>query len=165
MKKKHKILVISVLVIFLALAGWLQYRKAHSEAVLEKALFIATKDGDSIVVDLNGEETEVRLIGVNTPERGTDEGDAAYAYTKGYFTKNQIIFLEYDSDKYDKYGRTLAYVWITDMCDCSKKEEFEKYCYNAIVLQNTYCEAVYYFPNGKYREWFETIDIMKHMNQ
>ncbi len=139
MKRRHKITVIAVILVFLALAGWLQYRKAHSEAVLHQAIFVATKDGDSMVVNLDGEETEVRLIGVNTPERGTTEGDEAYAYTKGYFTRNQVIFLEFDSDKYDKYGRTLAYVWLTDMCDT--------------------------FPNGKYREWLETIAIMKHMNQ
>ena len=165
MKRRHKITVIAVILFFLALAGWLQYRKAHSEAVLHQAIFVATKDGDSMVVNLDGEETEVRLIGVNTPERGTTEGDEAYAYTKGYFTRNQVIFLEFDSDKYDKYGRTLAYVWLTDMCDTSKMEEFEQYCYNAIVLKNTQCEAVYYFPNGKYREWLETIAIMKHINQ
>ena len=78
MKRRHKITVIAVILVFLALAGWLQYRKAHSEAVLQQAIFVATKDGDSMVVNLDGEETEVRLIGVNTPERGTTEGDEAY---------------------------------------------------------------------------------------
>lgn len=165
MKKKHKILVISVLLIFIALAGWFQYRRAHSEAVLHRAVFIATKDGDSIVAEVDGEETEIRMIGINTPERGTPEGDEAYAYTKEYFTKNQIIFLEYDLDKFDKYGRTLAYIWLSDSCDFSNMEDFKQYCYNAVVLQNTYCESAYYYPNGKYREWLETLEMIKHLNQ
>lgn len=77
-------------------------------------------DGDTIVVDLDGTETKVRLIGVDTPEsvhpdaaRNTDEGKIAAEWTTELLTDRRV-YLEYDTDRTDDYGRTLAYVWLED---------------------------------------------------
>ena len=67
-------------------------------------------DGDTFVGQ--GEEEErVRIIGVNTPE--TNEGEC-YSQEAKSFLINQIfgkwVWLSFDSDCYDIYDRTLAYV-------------------------------------------------------
>jgi micrococcal nuclease len=73
-------------------------------------------DGDTIVLD--GEET-VRLIGVDTPETKDPRkpvqyfGQEAYEFTRS-LVEGKRVRLEYDQERNDKYGRTLAYVYLED---------------------------------------------------
>jgi micrococcal nuclease len=73
-------------------------------------------DGDTIVLD--GDE-RVRLIGVDTPETKDPRkpvqrfGEEAYLFTKS-LVDGQYVRLEYDQERVDKYGRTLAYVYLQD---------------------------------------------------
>jgi micrococcal nuclease len=63
-------------------------------------------DGDTIVV---GNNTHVRLLGINTPEKG----EFYYQEAKDFLsnlTLNKTVKLEYGKDKQDLYGRTLAYI-------------------------------------------------------
>ena len=74
-------------------------------------------DGDTIDVDMDGKTQRIRLIGVNTPETVHPEktveyfGKEASEYTKKNLTGKTVEIETDDSqDKYDKYGRMLAYV-------------------------------------------------------
>jgi micrococcal nuclease len=73
-------------------------------------------DGDTLLL-LNGER--VRLIGVDTPETVDPRrpvqyfGKEASAFTRK-LAEGQLVRLEYDWDTIDKYGRTLAYVYLAD---------------------------------------------------
>ena len=73
-------------------------------------------DGDTIALN-TGEK--VRLIGVDTPETVHPEktveyfGKEASAFTKR-MCEGKKVKLEYDWQKYDKYGRILAYVYLED---------------------------------------------------
>ena len=73
-------------------------------------------DGDTIVLD--GNEI-VRLIGIDTPETKDPRkplqyyGREAYEFTKK-LVKGKKVRLAYDLNKKDKYGRTLAYVYLED---------------------------------------------------
>ena len=72
-------------------------------------------DGDTIIVQGVG---RVRLIGVDTPEtvhpRRPVEcfGKEASAFTKRLL-HGQRVRLEYDQERTDRYGRTLAYVYLS----------------------------------------------------
>ena len=55
------------------------------------------------------------------------------------------VKLVYDKDKYDQYGRTLAYVYLG------------KSMFNKTLLKKGYARAVYYAPNGKYRKAFNKL--------
>ena len=76
-------------------------------------------DGDTLHVDLDGRDTTVRLVGINTPETVKPDspvecyGPEASDYAKQALT-GQTVTLEYDPSqgRTDRYGRTLAYVWI-----------------------------------------------------
>lgn len=73
-------------------------------------------DGDTIVLD--GNEI-VRLIGIDTPETKDPRKPVQYYGREAYeFTKRLVegkkVRLAYDLNKKDKYGRTLAYVYLED---------------------------------------------------
>ncbi|QLK86249.1 thermonuclease family protein [Staphylococcus sp. 17KM0847] len=102
-------------------------------------------DGDTIIVSKPGQEDErVRLIGVDTPETVKPNtpvqpyGKAASNYTKKHLTHQQVT-LEYDREKTDRYGRTLAYVWLGDDM------------FNVMLAKEGLARAKFYPPNDKYR--------------
>ena len=73
-------------------------------------------DGDTII--LNGRE-RVRLIGVDTPETVDPRRPVQYFGKEASgFTKRMVegkkVRLEYDQTGKDRYGRTLAYVYLED---------------------------------------------------
>ena len=73
-------------------------------------------DGDTIIVAGVG---RVRLIGVDTPESVNPRrpveffGEEASAFTK-QMLEGQEVRLEFDQEREDSYGRTLAYVYLRD---------------------------------------------------
>ena len=73
-------------------------------------------DGDTVKIDYNGKATNVRLIGVDTPETvHPNKPVEAYGKEASNFTKNLLlgesVYLRFDIDKTDKYGRLLAYLY------------------------------------------------------
>ena len=141
---------------------------AEDTTTFETVEFVRAKDGDTIVVtDKNGEDITVRLIGINTPEsvssddeKNCKEGEEASEFLKNILSEGETLYLEYDEDKTDTYGRTLAYVWLSNDVDTSDLSDFMTYNLGAIIMQNTYCESVYYSPNGKYRDWYDKLDSL-----
>ena len=93
-------------------------------------------DGDTIVIDINGVQEKVRLIGINSPEsvdpRRNFEcyGIEASKYMKS-IANGQYVQLEYDSsqDKRDKYDRLLAYLYLQDGQMLNKKMIADGYAY------------------------------------
>jgi micrococcal nuclease len=75
-------------------------------------------DGDTVVILIDGKQTRVRLIGVDTPETvHPQKAVEAYGKEASQFTRilleGKSVYLEYEAgaSKLDKYGRTLAYVY------------------------------------------------------
>lgn len=71
-------------------------------------------DGDTIIVEGIG---RVRLIGVDTPETVDPRRPVQFfGREASEFTKRMLegkrVRLEYDEPRMDRYGRTLAYVWL-----------------------------------------------------
>ncbi|MDY5786573.1 thermonuclease family protein, partial [Corynebacterium sp.] len=77
-------------------------------------------DGDTIDVRLDGETTRVRLLNVNTPEIGRDGkpseclAEDARSFLEGRIPEGTEVKLEFDKERLDKYGRTLAGVFVGD---------------------------------------------------
>ena len=78
-------------------------------------------DGDTLLISMDGIETAVRLIGINAPEsvhpeaeKNTAEGEQASLWLKQYIAGKRVT-LEYDQELNDRYGRTLAYVYVDNM--------------------------------------------------
>jgi micrococcal nuclease len=88
----------------------------HATAPSATRTCVRVIDGDTILLD--GDE-RVRLIGVDTPELHRPNTPVQYfAREAGAFTRRLVehrrVRLEYDRDRRDKYGRTLAYVRLED---------------------------------------------------
>lgn len=64
-------------------------------------------DGDTVE---SGNQS-VRLLGINTPERGEKYYKEAKNFLEG-FILNETVSLEFGKDKTDRYGRTLAYIFL-----------------------------------------------------
>lgn len=105
---------------------------------------VRVKDGDTIVVNLNGTQETVRLIGIDTPEsvhpdasRNVPYGTVASAFTKSKL-EGQNVELELDVQERDKYGRILAYVYIDGQM------------FNKTLLSEGHAKVATYPPNVKY---------------
>ncbi|MBC7119062.1 MAG: thermonuclease family protein [Methanobacteriaceae archaeon] len=89
-------------------------------------------DGDTLDVEGVG---RIRLVGVNTPERG----QSGYWEAKDFVEKmclGKTVYLDIDDAKnYDKYGRILAVVYVDDMN------------LNAELLRRGYAEIMYIPPS------------------
>lgn len=78
-------------------------------------------DGDTIVLSIAGENTPVRLIGIDTPEVDSTYrkeecfGVEASSYVKSLL-EDTVVHIELDEsqDVYDVYDRLLAYVYLAD---------------------------------------------------
>lgn len=77
-------------------------------------------DGDTVILNIDGKKTRVRLIGIDTPEsvamdesRNVKQGKTASEYTK-QLLENKKGRLEYDDEKQDVYDRKLGYLFLDD---------------------------------------------------
>lgn len=114
---------------------------------------IRVVDGDTIDVEIDGEGTRVRLIGVDTPEsvhpdenRNTEEGKAAADWLRELLD-GEKVYLEYDTAQTDKYDRALAYVYLSD----------RKTMVNKLLLENGIAQVMTVPPNSKYSDEFYTL--------
>jgi len=109
------------------------------EAVVSKNV-----DGDTIRVRIDGKEETIRMIGVDTPETvHPNKPVEFYGKEASYFTKKLCpvgskVYLTYDWDPTDKYGRLLAYVWY--------QHEGEWLMHNLNLIVNGYGHAYTVFP-------------------
>lgn len=74
-------------------------------------------DGDTVIAQVGGEQLRVRLIGIDTPETvAPDQPVECFGPAASEFTHRRLegedVELEFDVERLDPYGRTLAYVWL-----------------------------------------------------
>jgi micrococcal nuclease len=110
-------------------------------------------DGDTIWVRLDGgTAATVRLIGIDTPETKHPTkpvqcyGREASAKTAELLPPGTRVELELDVQPFDRYGRTLAYVW---------RDGF-MLMVNEQLVSEGYALTLTIPPNVKYAEWFTT---------
>jgi micrococcal nuclease len=113
-------------------------------------------DGDTVHVRLeNGKKEKVRFIGVDTPE-STREVEPYGKEAAGYTEKRldgKTVYLELDVAERDKYGRLLAYIWLSPPENGGEAEVRAK-MFNAELLLEGYAQAMTVPPNVKYADLF-----------
>jgi micrococcal nuclease len=119
-------------------------------------------DGDTLKVNYKGMEENVRLIGIDAPESGPNKkakndaqrsgkdlktitamGKEATNYVKSLVKPGDTVKIEFDVQKRDKYGRLLAYVYL------SNGEML-----NEEIVKDGYAYLMTIPPNVKYQERF-----------
>ena len=94
--------------LLVALFTLLPLRSARADDIA--ARFLSVIDGDSLRVEYRGDALVVRLIGVDAPEYKQEYSRKAKEFTLG-FCHRKTLRLEFDQERRDRYGRTLAYVY------------------------------------------------------
>jgi micrococcal nuclease len=121
-------------------------------------LVMRVVDGDTLKLE-SGEY--VRLLGIDTPEyhesaklhrdsmrsgRSTEEirrdGKKAYEFTR-HLAEGRRVRLEFDTERYDKYNRLLAYVFLEDGTFL-----------NGRIVEDGYASITHYRLNVKYADEF-----------
>ena len=155
-----------LLVVTICLYAYIDFNKLVSaNENLIPVNLVKVVDGDTIIVGNNvGEEFKVRLNLINTPESVHEDedmnsvyGDYASTYTKGVLSGKKILYLQYDKEAEDIYGRKLAYVWLEDFIDLDSNENIENYMLNALIIKNGYGKVVLY-NNKAYYDQFKALE-------
>ncbi len=111
-------------------------------------------DGDTAVVHMNGVDTKLRLIGLDTPEvvdpRKPVQCFGREASAKAHqILDGQTVRLEFDPSQgtLDKYGRTLAYIFLHDGTN-----------FNEYVIAEGYGHEYTYHLPYKYQKEFKAAE-------
>jgi micrococcal nuclease len=129
-------------ILLFSLYGCLQ-QQGISKAIVGRVI-----DGDTIVL---GTEEKVRLIGIDTPERGEEcfeEGKIRMQQ----LTEGKEISMIKDISETDKYGRLLRYIYVGN--------DF----INLIMIQEGYAHAYKYEPDVKYANIFKIAELSADKN-
>jgi micrococcal nuclease len=125
----------------------------------DSPLYLVTRviDGDTIVLE-NG--THIRYIGINTPETKDPRKPVEYFGKEASAENTKLVLnkkvrLEYDVQKIDKYGRTLAYVYLP-IRDAQGKED--EIFVNAWLVENGFARVSTYPPDVKYQDKFRELE-------
>lgn len=120
---------------------------------------VRVTDGDTIVVEIDGVEYDVRMIGVDAPEsvhpeedKNTPAGADAASWT-AELLEGTKVYLQYDIEKQDDYRRLLAYIYLEDGSTMV----------NQLLLENGHAEVMMVLPNAKYAVKFYTISTLQYL--
>ena len=129
-----------------------------SAVTLIPATVVRVVDGDTAVFLLaDGTQEKVRFIGIDTPESTTKiepYGKAASAYTAEHLRVGRRVYLEKDVEARDRYGRLLAYVWLSPPSAINESELRDK-LFNAQLAIDGYAQQMTIAPNVKYADYFK----------
>lgn len=148
-----KIIIVIIFIILLDLVY------ADSKDVLTNIKCI---DGDTIKATINDNEETIRFIGIDTPETkySTKTEDEPYAveaseYTCDKVTHAKVVEIEYDSksDKTDKYGRILGWIFVDN--SLLQKE----------LVYNGYARVKYIYDDYKYLDELKEYEKVAMINK
>lgn len=161
-----------------AVSNWLRNDAEEGKDLgeFQTAKLVRVVDGDTIAVDIFGEETKVRLIGIDAPEsvasavyldrtgkENTEEGKKAADYVKQMLADVQTVYLQKDVSDTDRYGRLLRYVWLEIPEDDKDIEEISTKMLNGILVWEGIAEPAAYAPDTAHQEDFEYLADYRDM--
>lgn len=157
-----------MLIIVAFIAILLAYSALTSPSVesnLRQATVVRVVDGDTLVVDIDGEgERKVRLIGIDTPEsvhperdKNSEDGVRASEHTEEILPPGTVVWLERDVSDTDAYDRLLRYVWLEEPDDQNDPEEVRDKMLNARLVADGWARAVDYPPDTKWSDVFHDL--------
>lgn len=112
MKYPPRFVLVAVIVV-MSFIPFVQLRCAEGKErrAGNTASVLRVNDGDTITVRINGRSERIRLIGIDAPELGQFPwGVKAKRHLEELLSSSREVFVEFDVDRHDKYGRLLAYV-------------------------------------------------------
>ena len=150
MNKYTKILIFLFIILFII-----------NYPILDKALINFLEDSESVFITeiVDGDtaktnETAIRLLGINSPEKGEEYYEEAKQFLKSKIL-NEKVELKFTSEKTDLYGRTLAYIISED-----KNINFQ-------LVENGFANCYFYDKDNYHKEcqkiWKTCINSNKNL--
>jgi micrococcal nuclease len=145
-RRRQKTTVALVLAIILMLLGYLTRdatrtpQKSGLQLPAGVYAVAEVKDGDSLTLT-NG--AEVRLVGIDTPEKGSPLADKARQFARELL-EGRTIRLVPAEEPMDKFKRNLAYIFV--------ESEDAEMLFNVEIVKAGYAYAWPYKPNFEHRE-------------
>jgi len=102
----------------------------------KNAVVVDIKDGDTLIIEGS---IQVRLLGINTPERGKPYYDNTTKFLRD-LVQGKRIKLEADSEDVDQYGRLLRHIFLEDIH------------INKEIIKAGFANSYYSGENKKYEE-------------
>lgn len=134
-------------IIFTLIITMLFISNANAETYTKEAIFVRCVDGDTAVLKVENEELKFRFLAIDTPEtvHPTKEVEAfgknASEYTCNKLTNAKSIEVEYEkSNEKDKYGRSLAWIWV------------DKSLLQKELVEVGYADVAYIYGDYRYTE-------------
>jgi endonuclease YncB( thermonuclease family) len=117
-------------------------------------------DGDTLTLT---DGRRVRFLGIDTPEVKENQPFAqeAKAYTKDYCRKGMDIWLTFESEKMDRFGRLLALVWI-ELPSLSGKAPGGYLCVNEAIVAAGLATVYSVNVKSRTRNWSKLLAMQKH---
>lgn len=142
-KDKYKLLAIFLVLILFGL-NYTFFDKKLTGLIINYEVGVVERviDGDTLVVN----KTSVRLLGINTPEKG----EMYYSEAKDFLNNTvfgRLVKMESGKDDRDRYNRKLRYVILDGNV-------------NIKLVENGYANP--YFPSGKDRYYTEFYDAWEN---
>ncbi len=116
-KKKNQPYFFILLLLFIGTVFYEFY--SEQQLSQDRDIFlIKCIDGDTAELSINGKNEKVRFLAIDTPEIGKGNTPAqpfaneAATKTCNLLSNASAITLEYEIERYDRYNRTLAWVWV-----------------------------------------------------
>ncbi len=132
MNGKHILILILIIV-----SGALYYSWADSKMTSSYLEVIRIIDGDTVELEGN---IRVRLLGINTPEKGMLKSGLAIEYLENNILSKKVKIVHFGSDK---YGRILGYLFVNEIN------------INEVLLEKGFAHLYYYGKDRFYNEMFE----------
>jgi len=158
-KKAIIIIIIGVIAYFFGGESVFNVGNDSGDQDFVQALIVRAVDGDTAVVKIDGQEKRVRFLGVDTPETvHPNKPVQFYGKEASNFTKESLngrrVWLEYDSNPQDRYGRHLAYIWLNNPKTINESTIREN-MFNAKLLLGGYAKVMIIRPNKRYETEFK----------
>ena len=116
-RKRRKLLLLLFFLLVFGAYYFIEKRDTAPDTGVYKVIDVI--DGDTVIID-DAKNSRVRYIGIDTPEIALQDTPGDPMSTESWdFNANLVegekIKLEFDEEKYDVYGRILAYVYVDDV--------------------------------------------------
>lgn len=118
MNRRRRKIIYLLFIIFIFGAYYI-FEKRDEAPSSQEYKVIDVLDGDTVIID-DAKNSRVRYLGIDTPEISHQDSpgepmseEASHFNAK--LVEGETVKLEFDEEKYDVYGRILAYVYVDDL--------------------------------------------------
>jgi micrococcal nuclease len=141
---------------FVVLCFLLQHPAVHAAQRLTEAKVTTVHDGDTVTISMDGRKYRSRLIGIDAPEMGQEPwGRKARAHLRDLLKQSdRQVFVETDSEKFDKYNRLLVYLRLPNGELLNERMILDGYAFRFTIK-----------PNTRYADRFRKAQQRARMNQ